>query len=55
MQIHKRSDRNARMPLEPIGIEFLQSVGIGIGSMQKVRFSFGIGIGFGIQKGCWDL
>jgi hypothetical protein len=40
---------------KPSGIKFWQSVGIGIGFMQKVRFSVGIGIGFRIQKVCWDL
>jgi hypothetical protein len=36
--------------LEPCGIDFWQSVGIGIGFLLKCRFSVGIGIGFGIEE-----
>jgi hypothetical protein len=38
--------------VEPCGIDFLTSVGIGIGFLLKCRFSVGIGFGFGIEKSC---
>jgi hypothetical protein len=36
--------------VEPCGIDFWQSVGIGIGFLLKCRFSVGIGFGFEIEK-----
>jgi hypothetical protein len=36
--------------LDPFGIDFLTSVGIGIGFLLKSRFSVGIGFGFGFKK-----
>jgi hypothetical protein len=36
--------------VEPCGIDFWQSVGIGIGFLLKCRFLVGIGIGFGIEN-----
>jgi hypothetical protein len=33
--------------LEPCGIDFLTSVGIGFGFLRKCQFSVGIGFGFG--------
>jgi hypothetical protein len=36
--------------LEPWGINFLTSVGIGFGFLLNCRFSFEIGISFGVEK-----
>jgi hypothetical protein len=40
----------SRSQVEPCGLDFLTSVGIGIGLLLKCRFSVEIGFGFGIEK-----
>jgi hypothetical protein len=41
--------------VEPSGIVFLTSVGIGIGFLLNCRFSVDLRIGFKIEKSCWFL
>jgi hypothetical protein len=36
--------------VDPCGLDFLTSVGIGIGFLRKCRFSVRIGFGFGMEK-----
>jgi hypothetical protein len=52
-QVNERGKHNTNeliRELEPCGLDFLTSVGIGIGFLRKCRFSVGIGFGFRFKK-----